>query len=492
MGLDIDRTTFSVGDYQLFIQRLDDSLGVLQDLLSQPGFGEGPRSFGAELELYLVDGDGAPAHVNEQVLEAAQDPLLTLELNHYNLEYNLKPYDISEQALLMSERDIVAALEHLNGVAAKFDAQVVPVGILPTLQESDFGDDCITNRRRYHALVKQLIRRRGEQFQIEIDGVEPLTLGMDSITLEGANTSFQTHYRVSPDTFVDTYNALQMATPLVLALGANSPGLFGHRLWAETRIPLFKQSIDTRQTDRYQWSEPARVHFGSGWMRDPVDAFRELVRLYEPLLPVCGDICPREQYDTGEVPTLDEFRLHQSTVWVWNRPIYDPASGGMLRVEMRALPAGPTAIDMLANSAFLIGVAEGLKPDIGELLPALPFRMAEYNFHRAAQWGLDARIIWPQLKQSRCREYPIATIIEKMLPVAEQGLHYIGVSDTEISRYLGVIEQRLARGQTGASWQLAMLDKLSATKTKEVALRKMLNVYMANSLTNEPVAQWPV
>lgn len=492
MGLEIKQSDFSLRDYQLFIQRLDTSLQVLESLLKRPGFGEGPVSYGAELELYLVGDDGCVAPVNEAVLEAAADPLLTLELNRYNLEYNLKPYNVAERAFYRSQQDIEQAVERLDKVAQDVGARIVPIGILPTLRTRDFANDCITDKVRYHALVTQLCKRRGEQFQIDIDGDDPLSFCMDSILLEGANTSFQAHYRVSPSQFVDTYNAIQLATPLALALGVNSPCLLGHNLWAETRIPLFKQSIDTRITDRYQWSEPARVHFGSGWMRSAVDAFRELVRLYEPILPVCGDVCPAQQLADGVVPELEEFRLHQSTVWLWNRPIYDPAAGGMLRIEMRALPAGPTAVDMLANSAFLIGLAEGLKHNIDELLPALPFRMAEYNFHRAAQHGLDARIIWPQAKQLRCKEQPVCAVIERMLPVADEGLAGIGVDRKDIDLYLGVIENRLRTGQTGASWQLAMLNKLYGSHRRDAAQKQMLEIYMENSRSHQPVAEWLV
>ncbi|PIE39350.1 MAG: glutamate--cysteine ligase [Gammaproteobacteria bacterium] len=493
MGLEIDHGNFfSLRDYQLFIQRLDASLEVLEELFSRPGFGEGPLSYGAELELYLVDDEGCVAPVNEEVLEAADDPLLTLELNRYNLEYNLKPYQMAERAFYRSQCDIEQALQRLDEVAHNFGASVVPIGILPTLRACDFANDCITDKRRYHALVAQLCKRRGEQFQIDIDGEEPLSFCMDSILLEGASTSFQAHYRVPPSQFVDTYNAIQLATPLALALGANSPCLLGHSLWAETRIPLFKQSIDMRVTDRYQWSEPARVHFGSGWMRSAVDAFRELVRLYEPILPVCSKHCPAQQLANGEMPELDEFRLHQSTVWLWNRPIYDPAAGGMLRIEMRALPAGPTAVDMLANSAFLIGLAEGLKENINALLPALPFRMAEYNFHRAAQHGLNARIVWPQARQLRCREQPVCAVIERALPLAAEGLAGIGVGREDIDLYLGVIENRLRAKQTGASWQLAMLQKLYRSHSREVAQKKMLEIYMQNSKSHRPVAEWAV
>ncbi|MCB2069375.1 MAG: hypothetical protein KDF67_06925, partial [Ottowia sp.] len=174
-------------------------------------------------------------------------------------------------------------------MAATHGGRIVPIGILPTLRQTDFGPHCITDRRRYHALVQQLIKRRGDRFRIDINGQDPLKLDMADITLEGANTSFQVHYRVEPGAYADTFNAFQLMTPLALAIGANSPTLFGHRLWHETRIPLFKQSIDTRHVDRFSWNEPARVNFGQGWVRRGAqELFREVARIYPPLLPICA------------------------------------------------------------------------------------------------------------------------------------------------------------------------------------------------------------
>ena len=287
MGIEIDRTRFSPGDYQAFQQRLEENLDALYQLADDPGFARGPGSLGAELEMYLVDANGRPLYANREVLEQASDPQLTLELNRYNLEFNLSPYALSEAPFTSTENEILTKVSGLGKVAAKFGGRVVPIGILPTLRQSDFGSHCITDRRRYHALVAQLIQRRGGKFQIDINGADPLKMKMADITLEGANTSFQVHYRVRPEDYADTYNAIQLMTPLALALAANSPTLFGHNLWQETRIPLFKQSIDTRRVDRFSWTEPGRDWLGQGWARRGAgDLFREVVRIYPPRLPI--------------------------------------------------------------------------------------------------------------------------------------------------------------------------------------------------------------
>jgi gamma-glutamyl:cysteine ligase YbdK (ATP-grasp superfamily) len=493
MGIEIDKTDFSEADQSAFSIRLEQNLAVLQQLLDDPGFGEGPASLGAELEMYVVDAAGHPLYANEELLAAAADPQLTLELNRYNLEYNLSPYALVDSAFASTEREILARLQHLRSAAAPLGGRIVPIGILPTLRQTDFGTHCITGRRRYHALVNQLIRRRGEKFRIDINGEDPLKLELADITLEGANTSFQVHYRVRPADFADTFNAIQLATPLAIAIGANSPMLFGHRLWQETRIPLLKQSIDTRHVDKYSWREPARVNFGQGWARrGAAELFREVVRIYPPLLPVCAKQAPYDQLEEGAAPALSELRLHQSTVWLWNRPIYDDVGGGHLRIEMRALPAGPTAVDMVANAAFLIGLAEGLRPQLEQLLPALPFLKAEYNFYRAAQHGLDAKLLWPETSQTGYREQGVGEIIERMLPVAREGLDAIGVGAAESGRYLGVIEQRLRQRQTGASWQLRKLEQLQRKMPLYEAQHELLEVFMAHSAANLPVAEWPL
>lgn len=488
MGIEINQAAFKEADYKAFRKSLDRNLSDLEGLLSQPHFGAGPASLGAELEMYIVDASGNPLHANQEILAASNDPQLTLELNRYNLEYNLTPCQLNDSAFAAMEAEILNKLAGLRETAASFGGRIVPIGILPTLRESDFGAHCITDSKRYHALVGQLLARRGGRFRIDIHGEDPLQLEMADITLEGANTSFQVHYRVAPENFADSFNAIQLMTPLAVAIGANSPTLFGHNLWHETRIPLFKQSIDTRKIDRYGWNEPPRVNFGQGWVRDSaLELFSEVVRIYPPLFPICEKT---NAPVPGGAPSLAELRLQQSTVWLWNRPVYDPVDGGHLRIEMRALPAGPTARDMVANAAFLIGLAEGIRPRMREMLPAIPFGIAEYNFYRAAQFGLDAQLVWPQSGQSGYREQPVSAIIERNLPLASEGLARIGVSQKEIDLYLGEIENRLVHRRTGASWQRAKLAALKQDEPLRQALHTMLEEFMVHSENNVPVAQW--
>ncbi len=491
MGIEITESGFTEQMYEDFSAKLRDNLDALKQLLARPGFGRGEASLGAELEMYIIDADGRPLCVNQQIVDAACDPQLTLELNRYNLEYNLSPQALSAQAFRATEREMLGKLKALRQCAASFGGRIALVGILPTLSPDDCGPHSMSDRKRYQVLVDSLRNSRGEQFEVNIDGRDPLQLKMDDVTLEGANTSFQIHYRVTPEDYADTFNAVQLVTPLVLAISANSPGLFGHELWQETRVPLFKQSIDTRIKDRYRWHHSPRVGFGHGWVREGAfELFAESVLLYPPFFPICGTHQPLEEVATGRIPALEELRLHQSSVWLWNRPVYDDADGGHLRIEMRALPAGPTPVDMVANAALFIGLAEALRPQIDALLPALPFALAEYNFYRAAQDGLAARLVWPDPAQTSCREQTVIELLRRYLQLAHDGLRSIGVSAAEAGDYLAVIEKRLATGQTGASWQRNTLHRLEAQHGRPRAAHEMLELYYHHSRSNTPIGEW--
>lgn len=491
MGKPIDRMQFSEADYGIFRDALEQDLIDLRDLLDRPAFGVGDPSLGAELEMYLVDENGRPLARNVEIREAMQDKQLTLELNRFNLEYNLSPVAIADQPFSDSEQQMLRALREINRHAARFGGHAVPIGILPTLELADFDHRTMTDLPRFHALREKLQEERRDLFRIDITGEDSLSLATDDITLEGANTSFQVHYRVNPADFADTFNAIQLVTPLVLALSANSPIAFGRRLWHETRIPLFKQSIDSRaevKLDSLHWQQPARVNFGQGWVREGAwELFAEAVRLYEPLLPLVRGDAKRP---FSSPPSLDELRMHMGTLWLWNRPVYDDAAGGHLRIEMRSLPSGPTPADMMANAALAIGLAEGLRSHIRELITALPFRHATQNLYHAARRGMGAELVWPSTEQCRLRAEPVLHLAERLLPVAAQGLKNIGISDAERDHYLGIIEERIRAARNGASWQLQALERLEPGSNRSQALHDMLAHYSALSRQNIPVAQW--
>jgi hypothetical protein len=500
MGLAIERDTFTPEEEARFTARLLESLDVLGELLARPGFGVGPRSVGAELELNLVDGEGRPLPVNREVLARTLDPRVTVELNRFNVECNVRPAPLAGRPFTALGRELTSALAEVRRAAeaAAPGARVVPVGVLPTLREGDLGAHALTQLPRYRALSTRLRARRGAPFLVDIEGEEGVRLEADDVTVEGASTSLQFHLRVDPADFAATYNAAQLATAPVLALCGNAPLFLGRRLWQETRVALFRQATDARTEQEEALALPARVTFNSGWVRRGAhELFAESVLQHPALLPVLAERGPREAAaaaaGVGGAPPLEELRLHHGTVWSWNRAVYDPADGGHLRVELRALPAGPSVVDMLAGGALLLGLTLALSRDVDALLPGIPFRLASANFRCAARSGLDATLVWPGRQPRSPHPLPARELLARLLPLARQGLLDAGVEGADVDPLFAVLEGRLATGRTGAAWQLASLDALEARGlSREAALAELLRAYARNCEGGAPVHTWPV
>ena len=499
MGTEIQQDHFTEADHARFKARLHQGLAALKTVLARPGFGQGTRTVGTELELFLVDEQARPLAVSQEIVRAAGSPLITPEMGSFDIELATPPVTLAGRPFEALGRAIRKTLGEIRRRAAARGGRVVPIGILPTFRRQDFHLRAITNLPRYRALAAGLSRLRRAPFHICIDGEEPLELMSNDPAMEGANTSFQVHLRLAPDEFARLFNAALLLTAPALAAAGNSPTFLGHRLWHETRVALFKQAGDDRPPgSEDSWRRPARISFGNGWVRDgAAELFMESVALYEPLLPVCekgddGDdavACA----DAGGLPSLAELRLHHGTVWTWNRPVYDTADGGHLRVELRALPAGPAVDDMLANAAFLIGAILGLDPSVAGLLPSLPFALAERNFYRAAQHGLSAQLLWPRAAGAAPETVSARDLMLSLLPHAERGLTDAGVDAGEVSRLLGIIEARVSSGITGAVWQLSTLQKLQqAGATRAEALREMLERYMGEIDSGRPVHTWAI
>ena len=492
MGTDIDQEEFGERDYSRFAERLEKCLPALGQLLERPGFGVGPATVGAELELFLVDGAARPLPHNQAIRATVADPRVTVELNRFNLELNASPALLAGRPFAALGGELNVLLDRVADAARDHAGRLALIGILPTLRRADLGPGVMTDVPRYRALNSGLRRLRQDPFRIRIAGEDPLELASEDVALEGANSSFQVHLRVDPADFTRTYNAVQLATAPVLAVSGNSPTFLGHRLWEETRIAVFKQSVDDRQGHGPR-RRLARTALGTGWLRGgALELFAESVRLHQPLLPVLGDRGPLTGGAGWQAPPLDELRLHQGTVWRWNRAIYDPTAGGHLRIEMRALPAGPTVIDMLANAAFLIGLSLWLAGQDQQWTYALPFERADHGFYRAAQQGLSAQLSWPAGHRDQMRTVAAAKLVAELVPAARQGLLQAGVAAAEADGLLGVISARAASGQTGAVWQRATLAAAERHHDRERALAVMLDRYLQCADTGLPVHTWPV
>jgi gamma-glutamyl:cysteine ligase YbdK (ATP-grasp superfamily) len=500
MGTRIEKERFREPDYARFRDRLEECVAALGHLLRQPGFGTGPVTVGAEAELFLVDGSARPLPRNQAVQSAVADPRVTLELNRFNLELNASPVLLAGRPFTALQAELDLLLDRVAHAASDCAGRCALIGILPTLEPADLDPGMMTDAARYRALSSGLRRLRGDPFQIRISGQDPLELASEDIGPEGANTSFQVHLRVAPADFTRTYNAVQLATAPVLAVSGNSPTFLGHRLWDETRIALYKQSVDDRHGGGPR-RRAARTTLGRSWLRDgPLALFAESVRLHQPLLPVldglqapaAGAPEPPAAGPGRDPPPLSELRLHQGTVWPWNRAIYDPVAGGHLRIEMRALPAGPTVIDMLANAAFLIGVSLWVAGQDQNWTYALPFERADHNFYRAAKHGLSAELSWPSGHRDQTRTVPAAELAAELIPLARQGLVHAGVAADEAGRLLDVISARTASGQTGARWQRATLAAAEQSHDRPHALAIMLERYLSCAASGRPVHTWPL
>jgi gamma-glutamyl:cysteine ligase YbdK (ATP-grasp superfamily) len=492
MGVAIERGEFSEVDHERFGRRLRDSLVAFKELLERPGFGEGPITLGAELETVLVNAEGQAVPINSEVLEQTHDKRVTLELNQYNLEVNAKPTLLQGGSFSFLRKELNELLGILRGSAKGHDTQIAMIGILPTLTRSELNGRLLTDQPRYQALSKGILALREAKLRLAIDGPDPIDSEWDQMSVQGANTSFQVHLRTPPHEFGRTYNAAQLAVAPALAVSTNSPLFLGHRLWEETRIAVFPQSSDDRRPLAAHW-QPSRCGFGYGWVRDGIlELFVQAVALHAPLLPVLGEEDPVLAVRAGRIPCFSELKLHQSTVWYWNRAIYDEAAGGHLRVEIRPFPAGPTVQDMVATAAFMLGLTLALRNELEWMLPAFPFADAEHSFFQAARKGLDAELLWPEPVAPSPRLMPAWKLVTKLLPVAEKGLKDAGVSSEDISWALGIIEGRVTRGLTGARWQLVKMAQHEPRLDRAKAIEQMFREYRILSAAGEPVHTWPL
>jgi len=491
LGDHVTKTSFTEQDYSRFKETLDEQLDIFKEVINAPNFGSDPLMIGAELEVYLIDDDAVVSPKAPDLLAALKDDQFQNEINTYNLELNLSPQSIAGKPFTALLAEMRAKTDNLEKVAAQNDVNIIPIGILPTLKEEHLQRGYMTDEPRYEVIDDQLQAMRGRSFEINIQGEEKVQLSCDDVTTEGANTSFQVHMMVEHERFADIFNAAQLTMPFVVAVAANSSVLLGNRAWDESRIALFKQSLDVRVRDEVNWREPARVSFGRGWVRrDAWELYAETVALYQPILPITYGEPTRDQWQHGKLPKFRELALHMGTIWPWNRPVYSNKGNGHVRIEFRAIPAGPTSLDMVANAAFAIGMAVGMADTDQEYLASIPHNYAEYNFYRAAQDGMDAKVLWPLKNLHLPEEVSLTDVLPLMLKYAKTGLKKLSVDDSEIELYLGVIEKRIASGITGARWQRYTHRYLEDKYDKDKASRMLVELYIENARSCVPVSEW--
>ena len=475
---------------QAFMKALLEDLRALAFMLEDGRVESGVSRIGAEQEMFLIDHDLRPAPVSLEVLKHANDRRLTTEIARFNLEANLTPLDLTGQCFSRMEKELREVLQRARDSAKKLGADVLLAGILPTLQKSDLTLENLTPVARYRELDSGVIRLRGGPLSIHIKGLDELHLTHDNIMMESCNTSFQVHFQTSPDEFVNHYNVAQAITAPVLAVAVNSPLLFGHRLWQETRVALFQHSTDERSRPQLARSQPTRVSFGDEWLKDSViKLFHDQISRFRPIMITQPDENPFQVLARGETPNLSALRMHNGTVWRWNRACYGVANGiPHLRIENRVLPSGPTVIDEIANATFFTGLMLALPKEYGDITQRMPFDDAKSNFFRAARHGLDAQFTWVD-----GRSYTASSLIlDELLPLAKQGLSAAGVAQADTNKYLGVIEERARSRQTGARWIVKSLAPMGDDLPKDVRSRRLTAAMLACEKKEQPVHSWTI
>ncbi|MBT8079400.1 MAG: glutamate--cysteine ligase, partial [Gammaproteobacteria bacterium] len=152
MGLKIERSEFTDQEYIDARRKLIENIDALSMLLQQPGFGRGDYSVGAELEMSIVDDRAQALPLNRKVLEQSLDPNLQLELDRFNLEYNLSPVMSAGTPFGKMQAELENALAELGDIAATYGGRIIPIGILPTLCEEQLQSAAMTDLERYRAL----------------------------------------------------------------------------------------------------------------------------------------------------------------------------------------------------------------------------------------------------------------------------------------------------------------------------------------------------
>jgi hypothetical protein len=424
------------------------------------------------------------------VLERIADPDFQTELGAYNIELNVRPRPLPGTSALELEHDLRESLNAAEQKANQAGAHIVMIGILPTVMPEHFTGEWMSESVRYAALNESIFSSRGEDLFIDIHGVERLATYSSTIAPESACTSVQLHLQVSPGRFAQYWNAAQLLAGPQLAVGANSPFFFGRHLWAETRTELFAQATDTRPQELKNQGVRPRVFFGERWITSIFDLFEENVRYFPSLLPEVTDEDPVAVLEDGGTPRLQELRLHNGTVYRWNRPVYDVVNGRPhLRVENRVLPAGPTVVDVMANAAFYYGAVRVLAEEDRPVWSKMTFPTARENFTECCRRGMDSRVYWPGLGEVTTDEL----VLRRLLPMAHEGLERWGVAPEVRERYLGIIEGRAKAGRNGATWQVDQVRALQAGGLDRAqALTKMLSLYCERMHSNEPVHTWDV
>jgi CBS domain-containing protein len=463
-------------------------LRALERMLAENLFESGIRRIGAEQEMFLIDQTWGPARGAIRMIERLDDEHYTTELGQFQLEANCDPQVLTGDGISRMHAQLDHLIDRARKAAAELGMDVVLMGILPTMRKSDLGLDNMVPSPRYIALNKIVTELRGGRFGFSIKGLDELIIEHDSVMLEACNSSFQIHLQVAPEEFARVYNIAQVLAGPIMAVSANSPIVFGRRLWAETRIALFRQAVDTRSHTHHIRETEARVSFGTRWVkRSVVEIFKEDIARFRTLVATDLDEDPMAKLDRGELPLLKSLRLHNGTIYRWNRACFGMTEGkAHLRIENRVMPSGPSTIDEVANGAFWFGLMVELGAREEDVTRRIDFDQAGANFYTAAREGLGAHFLWLDGEQVSARNL----VLDRLLPLAESGLRRQGINADDIHRYLSVVEERARSARTGASWQFSSWNSLRDRANPGERANALVAATVQRQLTGRPVSEW--
>lgn len=474
---------------QLFEKQLLRDIYALEKMLEDGWFEIDKTRIGAEQEFCLVDKYSKPIGRNIEMMEVlGEGRAFTTELARFNMEINAEPRIFKNTCLSEMEKELLDYLEEARKVAQNMGIDVVMAGIVPTINQHHFTMENLTPYERYRALCNAINKLRGKNYELRIQGIDELVSEHDSPLIEAANTGFQVHLQIKPDEFVDMYNISQAITAPVLSSATNSPFLFGKRLWKETRVALFTQSVDTRHNREHAREMSPRVTFGDNWLKNSiVDIYKEDIIKYRVLLHSKITENALEKLEQGSTPELMALKIHNSTVYRWNRPCYGISEGkAHLRIENRVLPAGPTVADEMANAALWLGLMVGMHQRYGDITQKMDFEDAKSNFIKSSTHGLDTKLFWLNHKSYAAGDL----IVNELLPIAKEGLKAQNIKQADIDRYLNIIEERVSQVKTGSYWMLKSYSNMAKNKSKEEVLAAITASMVQQQKDNTPVHKW--
>ncbi len=477
-------------ELRVFMRHILADLRALSELIDKGLVEEGVRRIGAEQELFLVDESWRPHNRSIDILDKIKDTRFTTELAQFNLEFNLDPQIFGGSCLKNLENDLNSGIEQARKVAKRCGTEIALTGILPTIRHSDLTMENITPKPRYYALDQALTRLRGgREFELRVLGADELLLKHDSVMLEACNTSFQIHFQVSPSEFARIYNIAQATAAPLLAVATNSPILFGKRLWSETRIAIFQQTLDTRQRDAGMLERQTRVRFGSNWVNDSIlEIFQEDISRMRILLGGAVEEDRFEAIRQGKAPKLQALQMYNGTVYRWIRPCYGITDGvPHIRIENRFLPSGPSVVDEVANAALWFGLISGMMTVCPDIRDCISFDSVRSNFTSAARDGLSAQFEWTKNRTIPAREL----LLKELIPMAREGLRTSEIDGCDIDYYLGIIEDRVKSEQTGSAWVHRSLVNINNEGTPYERSAALTAATVRNQHQGKPVHDWP-